>query len=324
MCVPSGMTACGDGTRLENGQCVVDPATCQAGTVLVANRCVDPNQGLVIDLEESAEPNGLGTASGVEASPAPAGQITLPPAGTAFIIHGHLTPFRDTDGDGQLDPDFDSFTIGVSSPTLLAVSVDGVGGVQGAFYVTGTPSTPVAAYERYGLNLTGDTSKRHLLLPASGVYRLTITDTRSLSIGSNPPGPAGEGGAAGGPDAAYYATITVEPLPAPAPVVLTAGSGMAAGTLATDAIALFTAALPAGTQVTELMPGAATASVMVISAGALVGYADENPGDGTRPPTTARVTVSGVDPGDAPVIAVDAVYNYGPAAEPFQLKITAP
>jgi len=77
VCVPVSTTACGDGTKLDNGQCVVDPATCQAGTVLIADRCVDPTHGLTVDLEESPEPNGLMIATGVEASAAPAGAITL-------------------------------------------------------------------------------------------------------------------------------------------------------------------------------------------------------------------------------------------------------
>jgi len=63
-----------------------------------------PDSGLVVDLEESPEPNGVAIATGVEFSAAPAGVINLKPAGEAFVIHGHITPFRDFDGDGQLDP----------------------------------------------------------------------------------------------------------------------------------------------------------------------------------------------------------------------------
>ena len=67
LCVPGATAVCGDGTKLDHGQCVIDPASCQAGTVLIADRCVDPGNGQVIDLEESSEPNGMGIASGVEA-----------------------------------------------------------------------------------------------------------------------------------------------------------------------------------------------------------------------------------------------------------------
>jgi len=322
-CVPVITTVCGDGTKLDHGQCVIDPASCQAGTVLIADRCVDPAKGLVIDLEESPEPNGLGIASGVEASASPAGMITLKPAGQPFVVHGHITPFRDADGDGQLDPDFDTYLLVVTGPVLVSVTVDGTGGTQGAFYAAGDAQGAIPAYERYGLSLTGDTSKRRLFLPVAGSYALVIGDTRSLAIGGNPPPPAGSGGAAGGPDAAYFASLTAEPIPAPSPIIIagtTPGStGTQAGTLASDEVKFYTAALGAGpTNLREVMPGAAAASIAVVNA-AQVSYADETPG-GT--PTQADVTVGGIQPGDTPLIAVDAVYNYGPAPEPFTLTIT--
>jgi hypothetical protein len=319
VCVPSVAITCGDGTKLDNAQCVVDPDSCQAGTVLIDNRCVDPTSDLIVDLEESPEPNGVAIATGVEFSAAPAGAISLKPAGEAFVIHGHLTPFRDFDGDGQLDPDFDTYLITVTSATLLAVTVDGTGGAQGAFYAIGDPRGAVPVYERYGLNLTGDTSKRRLFLPAAGVYKLAITDTRSLAVGRNRPRPAGAGGAAGGPLAEYYATITVEQTPSPVSIPITGGVGRQDGTLATDEVELFTAKMGAGANDVALdIPGAAAASVAVTNLGQLSGYADENPGP---PASEARVSVSGISPGDNPVIIVDAVYNYGPAPEPFTLTV---
>ena len=148
VCTALPAPACGDGTKLENGLCVVDPRTCQAGTVLIAGRCVDPSSALTVDLEESAEPNGRGIAAGVEASDAPAGTITLRPIDTAFVIHGRLTPFADADGDGQLDPDVDTYLVTVDRPTLLEISVDGVGGAQGGFYVAADPGGAVPTYER--------------------------------------------------------------------------------------------------------------------------------------------------------------------------------
>jgi len=320
-CVGAPTTVCGDGTKLDNGRCVIDPASCQAGTVLIADRCVDPSNGLVIDLEESFEPNGLTIASGTEASSSPAGTIALKPTGQPFIVHGHITPFRDADGDGQFDPDVDTYVITVQGPALLRVTVDGTGGTQAAFYAIGDPRGPIPAYARYGLNLTGDTSNRRLFLPVAGIYLLAITDTRSLSIGDNPPRPAGAGGAAGGPGAGYYASITAEDLPAPSTITITAGVGTQTGTLAPDEVKFFTAAM-AGVQsdVHEVMPGAAAASVAVVNAGVLKGYADEKP----SPPAKAEVVVGGIGPGDTPVIAVDAAYNYGPAPEPFTLTITQP
>jgi hypothetical protein len=322
VCVATSPTTCGEGTKLKDGQCVIDPMACQVGTVLIAGRCVDPSKGLVVDLEESAEPNGLAIAVGVEASAAPAGTITLPPAGRAFIVHGHVTPFRDADGDGQLDPDIDTYVITAAGPTLVNVTVDGVGGTHAAFYVIGDPDGDVPAYERYGLGLTGDTSKRQLFLPVAGRYELAITDVRSLAIGHNPPGPAGARGAAGGPDAEYYASITAEAVPAPTPVAITGGVGTQAGTLAADEVKFFTAALgPGQNDVHEVMAGAAAASIVVVNAGAIPSYADEAPGS-PGPATKAEVTVGGIKPGDVPLIAVDAAYNYGPAPEPFTLTIT--
>jgi len=134
----------------------------------------------------------------------------------------------------------------VTGATLLAVTVDGTGGAQGAFYTIGDPRGAVPAYERYGLNLTGDTSRRRLFLPAAGVYKLAITDTRSLAVGNNRPRPAGAGGAAGGPFAEYYATITVESIPSPMSIPITGGVGRQVGTLATDEVELFTAKMAPG------------------------------------------------------------------------------
>src|SRR5258706_15450567 len=62
VCVPSTTITCGDGTKLDNAQCVVDPDSCPAGTVLVANRCVDPTSGLVVDREASPHPNRVAIA----------------------------------------------------------------------------------------------------------------------------------------------------------------------------------------------------------------------------------------------------------------------
>ena len=320
LCVPSSTITCGDGTKLDNAQCVVDPASCQSGTVLIGHRCVDPTSGLVVDLEESAEPNGVAIIAGLEPSAQPAGTIALKPPGDAFVIHGHLTPFRDADGDGQLDPDFDTYLVTVTTATLLSISVDGTGGAQGAFYLLGDAHGAVPSYERYGLNLTGDTSERRLFLPAAGLYRLAITDTRSVAVGENPPPPAGAGGAAGGPMAGYYASITVETLPAPTPIDVTSGVGRREGTLATDEVLLFTAKMGSGANDVEVaMPGAAAASLAASNLGQLAAYADENPGPPAR---VAKVTITGVTPSDDPLIVVDAVYNYGPAPEPFTLTVT--
>src|SRR5262249_20499507 len=144
VCVAAATVECGAGTRLDHDQCAVDPAVCPPGGVLVAGRCVDPISQLTVDLEESPEPNGLGIA-GVEASAAPAGVVALKPTGLPLVIHGHLTPFRDADGDGQPDPDFDTYVLPVTGPTVLDVAVTGFGGAIGAFYPAGRPPVEPAS-----------------------------------------------------------------------------------------------------------------------------------------------------------------------------------
>lgn len=321
VCTPSSTTTCGDGTMLVNGRCVLDPAVCQAGTVLVAGSCIDPGRSLVVDLEEGGEPNGLGITEGVEPSASPAGVFALKPIEASFVLHGHLTPFRDADGDGQLDPDVDTYQLTAAVPTLVELTVDGVGGAQGAFYLLGDPTGVVPRYERYGLNLTGDTTRRQLFLPAPGIYFLAITDTRALAIGTNPPPPAGADGAAGGPAAEYYASITARALPAPSVIPAAALVASASGTLSSDQIAVFTGPFaPDGNHVRVTMPGAAAASVAVLDDGLLHGYADEH----TQPPALAEVVISGLPANRTPLIVVDSVYNYGPAPEPFTVTITQP
>jgi len=321
VCTPRDTTTCGDGTKLVDGRCVIDPATCQAGTVLVAGACIDPGRDLVVDLEESIEPNGLGVTDGVEPSASPAGALALAPIDRALVLHGHLTPFRDADDDGQLDPDVDTYQLTASAPTLLEITVDGIGGAQGSFYLAGDPTGAVPRYERYGLNLTGDTTRRQLFLPAPGLYFLAITDTRALAIGTNPPPPAGARGAAGGPAAEYYASITARTLPAASAIPAAALVASASGTLTSEQVAVFTGPFaPGSNHVRAVMPGAAAASVAVLDDDLVRGYADET----ALPPRAAEVVIVDLPAGHTPLIVVDSAYNYGPAAEPFTVTISQP
>ena len=63
-CVPTGEDPpnCGDGTMLDTASntCVIDPNSCQNGTVLIDGACVDPTEGLEADVTEAAEPNAGG------------------------------------------------------------------------------------------------------------------------------------------------------------------------------------------------------------------------------------------------------------------------
>jgi hypothetical protein len=322
VCTAAPALACGPGTRVDHDHCAVDPAVCPAGTVLVVASCVDPTRQLTIDLEESAEPNGRAIA-GVEASDAPAGIAALAPTGLPLVIHGHLTPFRDDDHDGQPDPDADTYLLSVAGPTVLDVAVTGVGGAIGGFYLAGDPEdqTVDPRYERYGVAIAGTAVQRRLLLPAAGRYALVIADARALAIGHDPPAAAGARAAAGGPDAEYYAVLTVQPMPAAVPIALTAGAASQTGALATGELRLFSAPLGAASYALALaMPGPAAGSLAVIDGGALKGYAAEPPG-AAGPPIAAQLAITGLPAGDLPVIAVDAVHNLGPTPEPFALTI---
>ncbi len=145
-CEPGGQAACSDGTILdpETGSCVIDPSSCQNGTVLINNRCVDPTEGLVVDLSEGPEPNNAGVG-GVEQSGAFAGEIELAAPGEAFVVKGTIDPYRDADNSGEVDPDMDTYVLSVAAPTLLEISVDGVGGLMGAFLVVPLRRPPASA-----------------------------------------------------------------------------------------------------------------------------------------------------------------------------------
>lgn len=305
-CTAPPPIACDTGTKLDNGRCVLDPVLCGDGTVLIAARCVDPSRGLVVDLEEGPEPNGLGVA-GIEPAPASAGDVELA-SDAAFVLHGELAPFADRDGDGQLDPDFDTYELTASSPSVIELSVDGIGGMIGAFYLTAElVASGATHYERYALPLTGDTARRRVYIPAAGVYRLVIGDARSIAIGNQPPAAAGRGGATGEP-AEYYVSLARKNLDAPVLAAATQSGSLAPG----DVIA-FTASLPGARKITDRMTGAAVAALAVRTDSGLA-YDEETP------TSDADVSVLG---GNA-LIVLDTVHHVGPAAEPYALSLATP
>lgn len=309
-CVPDGSMICTDGTVFDpmTGSCKIDPNACQGGTVLVGGQCVDPGV-TTADLEEAPEPNGLGLFN--ETSNNPAGIVSLKPVGQHFVIHGHITPFEDNDGDGLDDPDIDSYTIAVTQPTLLKITADGVHGLAAGYVTIANvdQTNPLSTWQRFGINLTGDTSQRQVFLPAAGTYILGVSDTRSLFL---------QGGAAGGPDAEYY--VTVDAVDLPTPTMLT-------GTTVTDKIGsdviFYTAAMGTGINDVQLdMPQVqANASVLTLSNNALAGFGDE----GTDPfgnPTPAELLAGGFTATDTPVVVVDDTYNYAIAPADYTLTIT--
>lgn len=218
-CTPdeSGTPTCTDGTRLNptTNACELDPNACQSGTVLVNGQCIDPTNGLTIDLEEGPEPNGLAGYDYVQdvmLEANVAGAIALKPIGSSVVIHGCISPV-----DGK--PDYDAYTLTVSAPTLIDVTVDGVGGLTPGFFVDLDLWPAVGEfydnYRRSAATLANDTSQRELFLPIAGTYKLFIADTRSM-LWNSP---------FGNPDRStcYYASVA-QRTPAPTPLDLGAGA----------------------------------------------------------------------------------------------------
>jgi len=319
-CVGTGGPAmCTNGTILDptTNSCVLDPDACQDGTVLINGACRDPNADLTPDILEGAEPNGAGV---VEDSTTPAGEITLKPIGQAVVIKGTTNPFRDADLDGQKDADYDTYFVDVTAPTLLDISVDGTNGTMSAFIVLASgASNPVntvdSGWIRYGMNITGDASKRQVYLPTPGTYAIAFADTRSLFIDADSPPAAGAGGAAGNAMASYYATIQQVSMPVATPITLTAGAAELTGAIGSD-IKVYAATMGLGlNQVTLEMPGvAANPSVVVMRNDRFRTSADEAA-------APADVLIAGFRATDTALVVADFTYNYGPDLEAYKLKV---
>lgn len=320
LCTPTSTATCSDGTILDtaSGGCVIDPTSCQDGTVLIGAACVDPGH-VTADLEEGPEPNGLGIFG--ESSNAGAGTIALKPVGSHFVVHGHIIPFQDGDGDGQTDPDYDTYTVSVSGPTLITISADGLHGLAAGFATVAAvdANDPLATWHRLGVNLTGDTSKRQVYLPQPGTYALVIADTRTLLLA---------GGAAGAnmgsPDFEYYISIDALAAPVPQTLTVTAGQATSTGTLNPGEVKFFTVPMGTGfnkvtfdataTQVVESVVVANTHG----TASSIKGVA--NADTSTAPASPASLTSIGYFDGDTTLIVADNVYNY--ASDPTDYTLT--
>ncbi len=317
-CVGTGGPAmCTNGTVLDEATnyCVIDPNACQGGTVLIGNECQDPTAGLTIDVTEAAEPNGAGF---IETSTTPAGVLELKPVGEKLVIKGTTNPFRDDNDDGQLDADYDSYFFEVDGPTLLDVTVDGTNGTMSAFAVVATAEgNPVnqsaTGWIRYGMNVTGDASKRQVFIPAAGVYLIAFADTRSMYIESASPPAAGFGGAAGNAEAHYYATIERLALPTPMPIALTDGVGSATGTTSGD-VKFYSTTMGTGINdvTVEMDSPSAAPSLVLLRNG---GYKDNVDG------APANTIALGYRASDTATIVVDHTYAYGPNAQPYEVLV---
>jgi hypothetical protein len=298
-CVPDGSVVCTDGTIFDmpTGKCVIDPNSCQGGTVLVNGKCQDPTAGLMVDLEEGPEPNGLNSTD------QPAGAINLKAVGgPGVVVHGCITPFEDKNGDGLNDADIDAYTIDVNAPALIKVTVDGVNGLAGGFVGLATDPN-LSSWQRFGINLTGDTSSRQIFFPKAGKYILAMADTRSLFL---------TGGAAGTDKTCYYATIDSLPLPTPTPLNPATGvSDKISGDLKFYSVPL---GLGFNTVTVDMPQDQASGSLVIMQNGSLRTTADEANG------TPASVFYAGVKAADTTTLVVDYQFNY--AITPADFTVT--
>jgi hypothetical protein len=309
-CVPDGSVVCSEGTLFNplTGRCEIDPGACRDGTILINNACVDPTAGLTIDVQEGPEPNGLGI---VEASVAQAGNVTLKPAGSTFVIHGKIDPWRDGDSNGELDPDVDTYVTTVTGPVLLNVTTDGVHGITPGFVAVAAvdATDPMSAWRRFGIKLVGDTSRRQVYLPKAGTYRIAIADTRTLgeylSTGTSDAAP-------GDDDGDYYVSLTT----VGAPSIATLPSTTITDTLDDNALPFYQSAPGTGISMASLtIPSdLVLASVVVMVNGTLRGFADE-----TSQP--ARVMTGTLVSGDTTFVVVDFVADISPSPSMYSLSV---
>jgi hypothetical protein len=313
-CVPDGSVVCSDGTVFDTltGECKIDEASCGNGTVLIEDACVDPTAGLVIDVQEGPEPNGLGV---LEESEAQAGNIVLK-ASDAFVVHGTLNPYRDTDSNSALDPDVDTFVVTIGSPMFVKITADGVNGAAAGFVALAVDAdAPLDTWKRVGMSLVSDTSMRQVYLPRAGTYRIAIADTRTLidyvTTGTSKTAP-------GSPTSEYYVSLTPFTPPAPTPLTLAPDRVTVTSSKPSGELALFTAPLGTGLNVVDLsMPSGLVAEALVIKTNGELHSSVSSSG------ASLRSFVGGLDPGDETAIIVDEVYTFLPTSEAFTLTVVS-
>jgi hypothetical protein len=298
---------CGDGTVLDpvNNVCVVDSNVCGDGTVLIRGECRDPSSDVLVDLIEGPEPNGF------ETNAVPAGTIgTVSSSG--FVIRGCVQP---VDND---TPDFDVYTITAGGPTLLHIAADGIQGLAAGFQVLSDGTNPLlATWQRLGIDLGGDTSQREILLPDAGVYRIVMTDTRTLL----PITSGGEGRpAAGNLDgtSCYFTTLTARPLPAPTAIATGTGE-------ISDELVVFSGPFPSqSADVTAVIDpetppvtDSRAASSLVLIVDAALSRID----DGDAINTLARIQNINVPGASDALLVLDYVWNVGLQPVPYSITV---
>ncbi len=313
LCVPTGEpVTCTDGTILDeaSNSCVIDPESCQGGTVLVGTECVDPTDGLTVDVTEAAEPNGFDING--ELSDDPAGEFMVKPVGQTAVIQGNFTARPDRDEDGVAEGDVDTYLFQVDEPTLLEISVDGVGGSVGGFVSFAGDVQALANWIRFGVAHGGDTAKRQLFVPTAGIYLLTIADSRTL-LGSGPDN---------APDNKYFVSIAKKAIPTATALTFTNNEVVKFDKITSDEIDFYTAPFDLGFNRLELrsFDTDLEASLIVNVNGAVRAYSEETRSTtATNGDSIAQAFFAGVVAGATPLIVVDHVINTASTAVDYRL-----
>lgn len=290
-CEPDGSTICEQGTKFnpETSTCELDPTACGPGTALLDGQCVNEDDAMAADLQEEDEPND---SSG-------AGEIDVPAVDQATTFHGCITPKNG-------EPDSDPWIITTTEPALIEVTADGVHGLAAGFaMLDGTGNPLLASWQRLGVNLVGDMSKRQIFLPAAGAYVLLMDDSRALLLGS----------AAGGPDTCYFGTLKHVALPAATALTLPTTSADDVGNAKVFSFSATSTGdildLTQNTSSSSMVP-----SFVVMRNNQLAGVAVADTANSVPPFFTA----GGLNAtGDAIAIVVDNEYNYALTPQGYSL-----
>ncbi|HUQ05293.1 MAG TPA: hypothetical protein VM261_22470 [Kofleriaceae bacterium] len=291
-CVPDGSVICEQGTRFDmaTGTCVVDPSACADGTVLVSGECVPEDETLTADHDEAAEPN----------DEAGAGEFDVPALNADVTIHGCISPRA-----GVRDEDI--WVMTASAPTLIEVTADGVGGLAAGFIIQDNGIASLPNYFRAGLNLTGDTSKRQVYLPAAGVYLLVMDDSRAILVDE----------VAGGADTCYYTTIKTVAMPAATTLTTPTQTGEDSGNVR---VLTYTSTADA-----EILQATLTTTSESLSPGFVI--MRNNAPTGVGAPITNTTTgavqppssFQGLGTAEVVTVVVDHQYNFSPNPTPYTI-----
>lgn len=299
-CVPDGSVICEQGTVYDEaaGGCVPSDEVCGAGTVFVDGVCVNEDDAIVADHEEAAEPNDL-----ILDTDDFAGRFAIPAVGAdGTVFHGCITPYRDLDGNGAFDIDYDAWLVETTGPALVDIVGDGVHGLAAGYFVLPGTQQSLAdlGWQRVGANLTSDTADRQVYLPEAGIYVVFMTDSRSIFYPDAPP--------AGSEETCYY--VTVDNVAVPTPTALAADTPVT-GALGTDS--LFYSYDPRECDLVDFAQtvdsSSAAPSALAVVNGAVASYGEPGP------------LLGGLADADEVLLVVEPVYNY--AIEPPAFSFVA-